>query len=341
MHVVVLGAGGLGCVIGARLAEVGADVTLIARPAHVEAIERDGLQIGGIRGDTRRARRRRSGLRALTDAKEIDEPVDYLILLTKTRDTATALASADGLREQVGTALSLQNSVTKDDLLVDWIGDRAIGATTTEAGTIVGPGAVRHNATAPTSFYFGELDGTVSPRVTALAELFSSAGMGAQATPDIRQAEWEKLLQISIVSGFAASTLGYREPGAFAYGIAVRPGRRALRRDGQGAHRGLLRDGLRAARLLRAVLAVPAARGELVRRGRRRHARARHEHGRERDPRSAVAARRHRARTPHRGRRQPRRLPRRSRPAGDRGADRTRCVPSHQDPGGARNGQEA
>ena len=48
--------------------------------------------------------------------------------------------------------------------------------------------------------------------------------MGAQATPDIRQAEWEKLLQISIVSGFAASTLGYREPGAFAYGIAVRPG---------------------------------------------------------------------------------------------------------------------
>jgi ketopantoate reductase len=52
MHVVVLGAGGLGCVIGARLAEVGARVTLIARPAHVEAIERNGLQIGGIRGDS-------------------------------------------------------------------------------------------------------------------------------------------------------------------------------------------------------------------------------------------------------------------------------------------------
>jgi 2-dehydropantoate 2-reductase len=224
MHVVVLGAGGLGCVIGARLAEIGADVTLIARPAHVEAIERDGLQVGGIRGDSIVRADAASGLRALTDAKAIDEPVDYLILLTKTRDTATALSSADALREHVGTALSLQNSVTKDDLLVEWIGDRAIGATTTEAGTIVGPGAVRHNATAPTSFYFGELDGTVSPRVTALAELFSSAGMGAQATPDIRQAEWEKLLQISIVSGFAASTLGYREPGAFAYGIAVRPG---------------------------------------------------------------------------------------------------------------------
>src|SRR6478736_1102865 len=162
VRVVVLGAGGLVCVIGGRLAEVGADVTLIARPAHVEAIERDGLRIGGIRGDTVV----RDNLRARTDARDVDEPVDYLILLTKTRDTATALASADGLRGTVATALSLQNSVTKDDLLVDWIGDRAIGATTTEAGTIVAPGVVRHNATAPTSFYFGELDGTVSPRVT-------------------------------------------------------------------------------------------------------------------------------------------------------------------------------
>ena len=84
---------------------------------------------------------------------------------------------------------------------------------------------MRLNATAPTSFYLGELDGTVSPRVTALAELFSGAGnRPRQATPDIRQAEWEKLLQISMVSGFAASTLGYHEAGAFAYGIAVRPG---------------------------------------------------------------------------------------------------------------------
>ena len=104
MHVVVLGAGGLGCVIGARLAEVGANVTLIARPAHVEAITRDGLQIGGIRGDSVVRAGGSTGLRARTDAKEIDEPVDYLILLTKTRDTATALASADGLRNSIGTA---------------------------------------------------------------------------------------------------------------------------------------------------------------------------------------------------------------------------------------------
>ena len=221
MHVVVLGAGGLGCVIGARLAETGVDVTLIARPRHVDAINRDGLKVSGIRGEGVV----RDGLRAVADASEVDGQIDYLILLTKTRDTQGALAGADGLRERVGAALSLQNSVSKDEQLATWIGEhRVIGATTTEAATVIGPGSVRHTATAPTAFYFGELDGTVSPRVERLADAFSAAGMGAAATCDIRQAEWEKLLQISIVSGFAASTLGFREEGAFAYGISVRPG---------------------------------------------------------------------------------------------------------------------
>jgi len=219
MRVVILGAGGLGCVIGACLAETGVDVVLVARPQHVDAIRRDGLQVSGIRGD------RTVALDAVTDAREIDGAIDYLMLLTKTRDTASALDSAATLRDRTAVALSLQNSVTKDDRLADWIGsDRVLGATTTEAGTIVGPGQVRHTATAPTSFYFGELDGRASPRAQTLAAAFTNAGMAARATSTIRQVEWEKLLQISIVAGFSASTLGFREGAAFAHGIATRSG---------------------------------------------------------------------------------------------------------------------
>jgi 2-dehydropantoate 2-reductase len=219
MRVVILGAGGLGCVIGGCLAETGVDVSLVARPQHVEAIRCDGLQIAGIRGD------RKVALHAVVDPREIDGAIDYLVLLTKTRDTAAALDAAAPLREHVAVALSLQNSVTKDDRLAEWIGaDRVLGATTVEAGTLTGPGRVRHTATAPTSFYFGELDGRDSTRAQALADAFSSAGMGAQATRDIRQAEWEKLLQISVVAGFSASTLGFREGATFAHGIATRSG---------------------------------------------------------------------------------------------------------------------
>jgi len=218
MHVVILGAGGLGCVIGACLAESDVDVTLIARPQHVDAIRRDGLQVSGIRGD------RSVQMHAVADAREVEGPIDYLILLTKTRGTTAALESAATLRDRTAVALSLQNSVTKDDRLADWIGrDRVLGATTVEAGTMVGPGQVRHTATAPTSFYFGELDGRGSTRAQVLADMFAKAGMGAQATTDIRQAEWEKLLQISVVAGFSASTLGF-QGSAFAHGIATRSG---------------------------------------------------------------------------------------------------------------------
>ena len=78
MHVVVLGAGGLGCAIGARLALAGTDVTLVARPQHVDAIARHGLQVAGIHGD----HVVREPLRAVESAAEIEDPVDYLILLT-------------------------------------------------------------------------------------------------------------------------------------------------------------------------------------------------------------------------------------------------------------------
>lgn len=53
MRVCILGAGGLGSVIGGYLAHTGVEVTLIARPAHVEAIRRNGLRIDGRLGEFR------------------------------------------------------------------------------------------------------------------------------------------------------------------------------------------------------------------------------------------------------------------------------------------------
>ena len=119
-------------------------------------------------------------------------------------------------------ALSLQNTVCKDDQLVDWIGaERVIGASTIEGGTLVEPGTVRHTATAPTTAYFGELDGRESDRVTAIVDAFNGAGFASQAVDDIRHVEWEKLLQISVVSGWSASTLGALG-GSVAKGLLVR-----------------------------------------------------------------------------------------------------------------------
>ncbi|MBM2837097.1 MAG: ketopantoate reductase, partial [candidate division NC10 bacterium] len=50
MHTVIVGAGGLGSVVGGYLAKAGYPVTLIARPAHVKAIRDNGLEIAGLDG---------------------------------------------------------------------------------------------------------------------------------------------------------------------------------------------------------------------------------------------------------------------------------------------------
>jgi len=217
VKICILGAGGLGSVIGGRLAATGVDVTLVARPAHVEAIRAHGLAIVG-RDDTVV----RDHLTAVTTADETDGEFDVVMLMVKAKDTDVALAGATTLRDRTGVALSLQNTVTKDDALVAWIGeDRVVGASTIEGGTLEGPGVVRHTATAPTTAYFGELDGTTSPRVHDLADVFSAAGFTSRAVDDIRHVEWEKLLQISVVSLWAASTLGVLG-GSVAQGLLVR-----------------------------------------------------------------------------------------------------------------------
>jgi 2-dehydropantoate 2-reductase len=217
VRVCILGAGGLGSVIGGRLAATGVDVTLVARRAHVDAIRANGLSIVG-RADTVV----RDHLTAVATADETDGEFDVVMLMVKAKDTDAALAGADVLRTGTGLALSLQNTVTKDDALVEWLGkERVVGASTIEGGTLEAPGVVRHTATAPTTAYFGELDGDMSPRVQELADVFSAAGFASKATDDIRHVEWEKLLQISVVSLWAASTLGVLG-GSVAQGLLVR-----------------------------------------------------------------------------------------------------------------------
>ena len=218
-RICILGAGGLGSVVGGWLAESGVEVSLIGRPDHVEAIRARGLEIRGLRGE----RRVRRNLEAVASPAEARGEFDWLILVVKAKDTETALAEADVLRERTRAALSLQNTITKEESLAAWLGpERVIGASTTEAGTLTGPGAVQHVGTAPTAFYFGELDGRSGERVAALVDAFNKAGFGARQAADIRHVEWEKLLQIATLCAWSVSSLGVMPGGSVAETLVVR-----------------------------------------------------------------------------------------------------------------------
>ena len=219
LHVCIIGAGGLGSVLGGWLAESGVRVTLVGRPDHVEAIRSRGLVVSGIRGQ----RTIRNGLQAVSSPEEAQGVIDLAILCVKARDTAAALDQARGLREQIQLVLSFQNSISKEDELSSWIGaERVIGAATTEAGTLESAGCVRHIATAPTAFYFGELDGSASERVATLADAFCKAGFQSKQTAQIHHVEWEKLLQTAVLAAWSVSTMGMMSGGSVAEALLVR-----------------------------------------------------------------------------------------------------------------------
>jgi 2-dehydropantoate 2-reductase len=141
----------------------------------------------------------------------------------KAKDTEVALAEAAPLLARTRAALSLQNTLCKEESLAAALGaERVIGASTTEAGTLTAPGAVQHVGTAPTAFYFGELDGVPSPRVAVLVDAFNKAGFGAREAADIRHVEWEKLLQITALCAWSVSALGVMPGGSVAEALVVR-----------------------------------------------------------------------------------------------------------------------
>jgi 2-dehydropantoate 2-reductase len=218
-RICILGAGGLGSLVGGWLAEAGVEVTLVGRKPHVEAIRARGLEIRGIRGE----RQVRRNLEAVASPAEARGEFAWLLLVVKAKDTDTALAEAAPLRDRTRAALSLQNTLTKEESLGAWLGpERVVGASTTEAGTLTGPGAVQHVGTAPVSFYFGELDGRPSERVAALVDVFAKAGFGARQSADIRHVEWEKLLQIATLCAWSVSSLGVMPGGSVAETLVVR-----------------------------------------------------------------------------------------------------------------------
>ena len=219
MRFVILGAGGLGSVIGGYLAKAGEDVTLICRPAHAQAINANGLKISGVRGD----HLVRENLTAVTSPDEATGEFDHLIVLVKGKDTETALAQAEGLKARCKNVFSLQNGIGKEERLRAWAGrEKVVGASTIEGGTLHEPGVVSNPLTTPITAWFGELDGGTSPRTDALAEAFTRGGLEARSVPNIMQVLWEKLVQIGTASGWSVSTLGLRL--YFQDGLLIRQG---------------------------------------------------------------------------------------------------------------------
>ncbi|MBI5043081.1 MAG: NAD(P)-binding domain-containing protein, partial [Nitrospirae bacterium] len=134
MKIAVMGAGAIGSVLGGYLAEAGEDVLMIGRKGNVDAINKNGLQIEGVRG--------RKNIRIKADTG-LNEKPDMLFLSVKTQDVPEA-CKAIALMTKDSIVVTMQNGVKADLLAAENLNRRDIisavvmfGATYIEHGKFI------------------------------------------------------------------------------------------------------------------------------------------------------------------------------------------------------------
>lgn len=199
MRVAVFGAGAIGAYFGARLADGGADVQLIARGRHLEALRSSGLTI--ITPEGTAAHR----LPATDDPAAVG-PVDVVLFCVKSYDTDEAARRLGPLLEDGTAVLSLQNGIDNEDRIAAAIGwSHVLGGAAYILGAIREPGVV--TAAGPRRIVLGEWDGgPPSSRVRAILEVADRAGLSAEASDDVRVAKWEKYTLLAAFSAMSAAT---------------------------------------------------------------------------------------------------------------------------------------
>ncbi len=132
-RVAIIGAGAIGSAVGAFLSRAGSDVTLIGRPAHLDAIRQNGLRVEGRLG---------SFAARLAIAETLAFRPDYALLTVKTQDVLSALkANLPALDD--APLVTMQNGVRSDELaetLVPRI--QLVSAVVSISATYLTPGAV-------------------------------------------------------------------------------------------------------------------------------------------------------------------------------------------------------
>jgi 2-dehydropantoate 2-reductase len=203
MKVVMMGSGGVGGLIGARLAHAGCDVSFVARGAHLAAMREHGLKLESQVGDVHLAKPR------VTDDPATLGKADLVIFSVKLWDTEAAGRAILPLVGPDTGVISLQNGVVKDDILRPIVGENALMGGVAYMGTAIArPGVIKHTGTLQ-KVVFGEYDGRRSKRAEAFLECCLRSGLEAQISDDIRRTLWEKF---AFLVGMAAVTASIRMP---------------------------------------------------------------------------------------------------------------------------------
>jgi 2-dehydropantoate 2-reductase len=187
MRAAVVGAGAMGSIFGARLAEAGVETILVdvAKPL-VEKIDADGVTV--VRGEEETTTR----VPATSDPASAGV-ADLVVFFVKCYHTASAVEAARPLVGADTVVASLQNGWGNGDVLASVFDPRqVVVGVTYNSGTVLGLGRVAHPGVGPT--YAGPFDGGSTAGAERLAEALTRGGLEAHVTAEIRPEIWKKLI---------------------------------------------------------------------------------------------------------------------------------------------------
>jgi len=198
MRIAVVGAGGVGGGFGAALAKAGADVTFIARGAHLAAMKGAGLKVLSPRGDIHLMPTQ------ATDNPADVGPVDFVLFCVKQWDVESA---GHHIKPMIGSetaVIPLQNGVDAAERLLPILGKNAVmGGVAQISAAITGPAQIQQVGTFM-RMIFGELDGKRSKRGEDLLGLCLKAGFEATLSEAIQTDLWMKLILLATNASIVA-----------------------------------------------------------------------------------------------------------------------------------------
>lgn len=237
MKICIFGAGAIGGYMGAKLAQAGAQVSLVARGPHLAAMQANGLTL------IEESARSTVAVSASADPAELGIQ-DYVIVTLKAHSVPPVVAKMAPLIGPDTTIVSGVNGVpwwyfhkhggplegtrlaSVDPGDAQWNGfgpDRVLGCVVYPAAEVSEPGVIHHIE--GNRFSLGEPDGSKSERATRLSVALQAAGLKAPVRPRIRDEIWVKLwgnLSFNPISALTCATLDV---------LCTDPGTRAVARS--------------------------------------------------------------------------------------------------------------
>jgi 2-dehydropantoate 2-reductase len=188
MHLLILGAGALGSLLGARLARTGVKLTLLStNNLHMQAIRHHGLVVEELDGTETQHR-----LTTCAEPAALDGAVDLVLVVVKSYAIEAAVASVTRHSHAGTLFLTLQNGIGNWERIARIVGkDAVLVGTTSQGATLLEPGRIRHGGNGPT--FVGEPEGPPTERVESIIRVFMEAGLRTESKDNMEQLIWEKL----------------------------------------------------------------------------------------------------------------------------------------------------